>query len=94
MSENIPLTANERRKFVEQANANSALEGLIPDATDLERQARFIKGEISSADMLNEVKAEARALKNVKLTLEERLELFNPAVHGGEFPSNIRKSPD
>lgn len=90
MSEKIPTTASERRKFVEQANANSALEGLTPDAADLERQARFIKGEISSADMLNEVMAEARALKNEKLTLEERLELFNPEVHGGEWP-NRRK---
>ncbi len=86
MSENIPTTTSERRKFVEQANANSALEGLTPDARDLERQARFIKGEISSAEMLNEVMTEARALKNKKLTLVERLELFNPDVHGGEFP--------
>lgn len=45
-----------RRKVVKQANANSALEGLTPDAQMLDMQERFIAGELDTDTMIQMVR--------------------------------------
>ncbi|WP_342616477.1 antitoxin VbhA family protein [Rhodoferax sp. GW822-FHT02A01] len=45
-------TMTERAEHVRQANANQALEGLKPDAQDLEIQAKYIEGTASLDDLL------------------------------------------
>lgn len=47
---------HERAENVRQANANQALEGLKPDAQDLEIQARYIEGTASLNDLLQHAK--------------------------------------
>lgn len=49
-------TKHERAEHVRQANANQALEGLKPDAQDLEIQARYIEGTASLNDLLQHAK--------------------------------------
>jgi hypothetical protein len=60
-------TAADRANIVQQANANSALEGLEPDAADKARHARYVSGELTSADLVKEVMAEAQLLKAASL---------------------------
>lgn len=52
-------TIKKRAEAVAQANANAALEGIEPEALDLDMQARFIAGEIGIEDMLEEIRGQA-----------------------------------
>lgn len=44
-------TAEERRKHVEQMNANFAIEDFKPDAEDQALQQQYIEGNVSLDDM-------------------------------------------
>jgi hypothetical protein len=48
-----------RRKIVNRANANAALEGLTPDAQMLDMQEHFIAGELDTDTMLKMVRETA-----------------------------------
>lgn len=54
-------TIKNREAAVAQATANSAIEGYEPDANDLAMQQAFVAGEISTDDMLEQIRAEAIA---------------------------------
>ncbi len=56
-------TKTERAEHVRQANANQALEGLRPDAQDLEIQARYIEGTASLDDLLQHAENFATQLR-------------------------------
>jgi hypothetical protein len=49
-----------RRKIVNQANANAALEGFTPDAQMIDMQRRFVAGELDTDTMLNMVRETAQ----------------------------------
>lgn len=51
------ITSTERAWHVQQTNANNAIEGLLPDHSDREIQARYIAGTASLPDLLDNAKA-------------------------------------
>ena len=57
-------TQKSRSEAVAQANANAALEGYEPDAQDLDLQALFVEGEISTEEMLDIIREQAVAAAN------------------------------
>ena len=55
---------NEQRERCRQANAICMLEGWSPSQDFLERQERYIRGEITADELLDEVLAKAQRIKN------------------------------
>lgn len=55
---------NELRERCRQANAICMLEGWLPSQDFLERQERYIRGEITADELLDEVLAKAQRIKN------------------------------
>lgn len=59
----MKLTKADRLRHVLQMQANFALEGLVPDQTDLKMQADYVLGHVSLRDMLSYAYAFAAAAK-------------------------------
>lgn len=57
----------DRRRAVEQMNANFALEGFTPDEQDLENQRRYIEGELSLDQLLASAQDFARSAQAVEI---------------------------
>lgn len=57
----ILSTTKKRAQTVAQANANAAIEGFDPGVQDLEMQALFIGGGISTDEMLEEIRSQVIA---------------------------------
>lgn len=55
-----PTTREERACHVAQVRANSAIEGMLPQADDIELQQRYIDGQISIDEMLQYARDFAR----------------------------------
>lgn len=54
-----PTTREERARHVATMNASFALEGIQPQADDLDLQRRYIEGKISLDDMLEHARDSA-----------------------------------
>ncbi len=55
-----PTSREERAHHVAQMRGNSAIEGMLPDADDLELQQCYIDGQISISEMLQYAQGFAR----------------------------------
>lgn len=55
----VMLSITERRRHVARMRTNFALEGLLPDATDLVLQGGYISGQLSLVDLLAYARAYA-----------------------------------
>ncbi len=64
----MTTSESQRQTAVQQARANQALEGLHPDAKDLELQAGYVAGTVSIDDMLAHAREFANRFKDKQRT--------------------------
>lgn len=57
------ITAAERVRHVQQANANSAIEGFQPDKSDQQIQARYIEGTATIQDLFDHAQAFVESIR-------------------------------
>lgn len=67
----MKLTGYERLRHVARMRTNNALEGLLPDETDLLELEGYISGELSLGDMLASAReyADASQLKEHRISM-------------------------